>query len=131
MSEPCKSAIIEALDAIPKDQKLQDPHLSPLDSVITHKVLESTLRLSKRGSAAGPDGIPYELWSHLHHTYLIKIKAEAPTFNILKCMRIVLNNIQEHGVDARTDFTLGWMCPIYKKKERPSKKLLPHHASEY
>ena len=58
MSEPRKSAIIEALDAIPEDQKLQDPHLSPLDSVITHKALESTLRLSKRGSAAGPDTKP-------------------------------------------------------------------------
>ena len=33
-------------------------------------------------------------------------------------MHVVLNNIQEHGVDARTKFTLGWMCPIYKKKER-------------
>ena len=30
----------------------------------------------------------------------------------------MLNDIQEHGVDIRTQFTLGWMCPIYKKKER-------------
>ena len=122
MSEPRTSAIAEALDAIPETQKLRDPHLSPLDSVITHKTLESALRLSKRGSAAGPDGIPYELWSHLHHTYLLQIKAETPTFNILKCMRKVLNDIQEHGVDTRTEFTLGWMCPIYKKKERDQVK---------
>jgi len=29
-----------------------------------------------------------------------------------------LNDIQEYGIVAGTHFTLGWMCPIYKKKER-------------
>lgn len=118
MTEPRRSAITEALDAIPDNQKLNDPHLSLLDLIITHEALESTLRLSKRGSAAGPDGLPYELWSHLHHTYQLDTKAESPAFNVLESMRTVLNDIQEHGIDMRTHFTLGWMCPIFKKKER-------------
>ena len=116
--EPRESAITEALNAILEEQKLKEPHLSPLEVDITHKALESALRLSKRGSAPGPDGIPYELWSHLRNRYLHDIKNETPAFDVLKCMRRVLNDIQQHGVDASTQFTLGWMCPIFKKKER-------------
>ena len=118
-TQPRKSAIFEALDAIPESQKLDDPQASPLNLPITHKALESALRLSKRGSAAGPDGIPYELWSHLHNAYLLANKSQsAPEFNVLRCMRTVLNDIQNHGVDTTTQFTLGWMCPIFKKKEK-------------
>ena len=117
-SEPRSSAILEVLDAIPESQKLSAPHLSPLTSTITYEALESALRLSKLGSTAGPDGLPYELWSHLHHTCLLHRKAEAPAFDILGCMKLVLNDIQDHGVDTSTHFTLGWMCLIYKKKER-------------
>lgn len=29
-----------------------------------------------------------------------------------------MNDIQKNGVEEQTDFTLGWMCPIYKKKDR-------------
>jgi len=111
-------AIREALDAIPEPQKLQDPHLSPLSSVITYAALESALQLSKLGSAAGPDGLPYELWHHLHCKFQLDTKAQTPSFNVIGCMRVVLNDIQEHGVDPSTQFTLGWMCPIYKKKEK-------------
>ena len=31
---------------------------------------------------------------------------------------MVFNDIQTNGVDPRTNFTQGWMCPIYKKKDR-------------
>ncbi|KIM64468.1 hypothetical protein SCLCIDRAFT_23478 [Scleroderma citrinum Foug A] len=51
-TEPRLSAIHEVLDAIPETQKLNDPNLSPLDSVITYIALTSTLKLSKLGSAA-------------------------------------------------------------------------------
>lgn len=56
-----EEAIKEALNAIPDSQKLKDPTSSPLNTVITHKDLERMLRGSKLGTAAGPDGIPYEL----------------------------------------------------------------------
>ena len=120
-TEPRSSAITEALNTIPDNQKLNDPHLSPLGSAITYEALESALRLSKRGSAAGPDSLPYELWSHLHHVYQLNTKAESLAFNILQCMRTVLNDIQVHGVDTRMLFTLGWMCLIFKKKKRETK----------
>ena len=33
-------------------------------------------------------------------------------------MTELLTDIQTHGVDDQSDFALGWMCPIYKKKDR-------------
>ena len=49
---------------------------------------------------------------------MLDTENETTAFNVLKCMHAVLNDIQEHGVDARTQFTLGWMCLIFKRKER-------------
>ena len=110
--EPRLSAIQEALGAIPETQKLNDPHLSPLSSELTYVALESALQLLKLGSAAGPDGLPYELWRHLHCKHQLDTKAQTPSFDVINCLRTVLNDIQEHGVDIQTQFTLGWMCPI-------------------
>jgi hypothetical protein len=32
-------------------------------------------------------------------------------------LTVIFKDIQKHGVDPCTDFSLGWMCPIYKKKD--------------
>jgi hypothetical protein len=29
----------------------------------------------------------------------------------------LFRDIQEHGIDNRTNFMTGWMCPIFKKKD--------------
>ena len=34
------------------------------------------------------------------------------------CLTKVFNDIQLHGVEPTSNFALGWMCPIYKKKDR-------------
>ena len=74
--EPHKSTIREALDKVPESQKMTDPSsLSPLNSVITYKALDAALKLLKLGSAAGPDGLPYELWQHLHSKHQLDSKA--------------------------------------------------------
>jgi hypothetical protein len=31
---------------------------------------------------------------------------------------MIFNDIQTHGIDEQTNVTLGWMCPMYKKKDR-------------
>ena len=41
-----------------------------------------------------------------------------PSFNIAQTLTTIFNDIQQHGVDKSTDFVLGWMCLIYKKKDR-------------
>ena len=38
-------------------------------------------------------------------------------FDITQILAEVFNDIQCHGVDETMDFALGWMCPIYKKKD--------------
>ena len=44
-------------------------------------------------------------------------RANKPGFNIIKFLTEIFLDIQTHGVDLECDFALGWMCPIYKKKD--------------
>lgn len=113
-----QDAITDALSAIPDNQVLDDPTQSPLNHPLRHTDLEAALNGSKLGSAAGPDGIPYEVWKLLHTNHKTNIRNNKPSFDVLDCMLITLTDIQKNGVDPRTRFTLGWMCPIYKKKEK-------------
>ena len=34
-----------------------------------------------------------------------------------KPFTILFRDIQEHGIDKCTSFTMGWMCPLFKKKD--------------
>ena len=111
-------ALENALQAIPDSQKLEDPLSSQLNAPITYTDLEEALAASKLGTAAGPDGIPYEVWKHLHAQHRAAIKENRPSFNVLLCMLKAIVDIQENGVDPSTQFTLGWLVPIYKKKEK-------------
>ena len=43
---------------------------------------------------------------------------KTPTFDITTTLTVVFQDVQENSVDHTTNFTLRWMCPIYKKKER-------------
>jgi len=115
-----KQAINEALDTIPPSQTLPDPEHSTLNSPLSRDDIEKTLQSVKLGTAPGPDGIPYEVWKHLDTTYKSDLKNESPSFNVIGCLTMVINDIQTHGVDPATHFTLGHMCPIYKKKDRNS-----------
>ena len=48
----------------------------------------------------------------------INVKNNKPTFNIIKTLTRVYNDIEEYGVVSTTNFAEGWMCPLYKKKDR-------------
>jgi len=99
-------------------QQLADPDGSPLNSTLPRDRIEHTLRNVKLGTAAGPDGIPYEVWKHFDELHKSAKKDEKPYFDVIGCMTIVIQDIQTHGVDPVTNFALGHLCPIYKKKER-------------
>lgn len=47
-----------------------------------------------------------------------KKKLNKPGFDIVNTLTIVLNDIQEHRVETNMNFTEGWMCPLYKKKDK-------------
>ena len=117
-SEVRAEAMKNALQAIPDAQTLADPLSSPLNALISHTDLEKALAATRMGMAAGPDGIPYEVWKHLNSQHQAAAKENRPSFNVLRCMLAAMVDVQENGVDPRTHFTLGWLCPIYKKKEK-------------
>lgn len=64
------------------------------------------------------DGCPYELWKTLNHHHPERADKNKPTFDIVETLMKVFQDIQTHGLDKRMNFAIGWMCPIYKKKDR-------------
>ncbi len=80
--------------------------------------------ISKNGFTAGVDSCPYELWKKLISEYEKQTKKDLPSFNITQTLTEILQDIQTNRVDAKINFTLGWMCPIYKKKD-------PNEISNY
>jgi hypothetical protein len=84
---------------------------------VTQVQVQEALRLSKNGSATGTDGCPYELWKTLLLHYTTNRQPNQQGFDIIKTLTDVFTDIQTHGVDHNTSFSLGWMCPIYKKKD--------------
>lgn len=63
------------------------------------------------------DGCPYELWKTLQTKHEEAKQPNQPSFDIIKTLAILFNDIQTHGVAEGSNFALGWMCPIYKKKD--------------
>lgn len=105
------------LTQIPEHQKFVDDS-SELHTPITYQQVANALRASKNGSTTGLNGLPYELWKTLHERHLKLQKQRKPSFDVIECLTSVYQNIQRHGVDPTTNFSIGWMCPIYKKKDR-------------
>jgi hypothetical protein len=107
-----------ALNAIPDEQKFPDPLNSTLNENVSGMFVEMALKKAKNGSATGLDGCPYELWKTLNWEYQEARKLNRPGFDIVGTLTAVFNDIQEHGIENNTDFTEGWMCPLYKKKDK-------------
>ena len=105
------------LDKIPGNQQLIEPERTEMNEEISKAQVAKALRLSKNGSATGMDGCPYELWKTLSDKHDHATQRNKTAFDITYALTEVFNDIQRHGVDETTDFALGWMCPIYKKKD--------------
>jgi hypothetical protein len=76
------------------------------------------------GKVAGMHGIPSEFWQRLEAINRDNKKdkgtgtPEKRTCDIVKVLTWVYNDIEEHGVVEGSKFSLGWMCPLFKKKDR-------------
>jgi len=112
------------LSHIPIDQKIPEHDATSMNGPIDNKQVQEAIFMSKNGSATGMDSYPYELWKKLISEHKKRTKKNIPSFNITRMLMEILQDIQMHGVDTRTNFTLGWMCPIYKKKD-------PNEISNY
>ena len=112
-------ALLERLlDEIPNNQKLDNQQQTAMNWPITQDQVLRAINLTKNGTATGLDGCPYELWKTLNNIYSTTTRNSQNGFDIIKTLTIVFNDIRNHGVDPRSDFAQGWMCPIYKKKDR-------------
>jgi len=105
------------LQNIPREQTVQEHENSPMNWAIKKEQVREAIIAAKNGSATGMDGCPYELWKKLVNEHDTQTKKNKPSFDITQTLTKVLQDIQMNGIDARTNFTLGWMCPIYKKKD--------------
>jgi hypothetical protein len=101
---------------IPWTQTLSNPETSALSRPLTEGQTEKASHLSKNVSATGMDGCLYELWKALQKKFELASEADKLGFDIIKVITNVLTDIQQHSPE--TDFALGWMCPIYKKKDQ-------------
>lgn len=72
------------------------------------------------GKSPGIDGIPHELWKKMAAHYENDKKAGNASFTVVKVLTKVYNDIELHGVDPTTEFSVGWLCP-YTRKEREQK----------
>lgn len=106
----------ETLNNIPAAQKLNA--LTRLHNLLLEEHILEALRSLKSGSATRIDSIPYETWKVLHEKHIEATKSDKPSFNVVKTLTCVINDIQCHGVLQDFDFTLSWMCPLYKKKDQ-------------
>ncbi|RXW13780.1 hypothetical protein EST38_g12074 [Candolleomyces aberdarensis] len=74
------------------------------------------------GKASGLDGIPTELWKNLASEYQKAVaagtKPEDLPPDLVRLLLLVYNDIEKHGINPDSNFAEGWMCPIYKKKDK-------------
>ncbi|KIJ50584.1 hypothetical protein M422DRAFT_245210 [Sphaerobolus stellatus SS14] len=78
------------------------------------EVLES-IKTLPNGTAAGLDGIPYELWKMLMQKHKRDSAKDQPAFDVVQLLTSLFNNIELMGISDDTHFNKGWMCPLYKK----------------
>ncbi len=64
------------------------------------------------------DSCPYELWKMLDEWHYKNTKERKPSFNVVKTITLIFQDIQDNRVHNDTKFATGWICPIYKKKDR-------------
>ena len=88
-----------------------------MNGLLDEESVSVALKLTKNKTATRTDGCPYELWKTLKSKYDDDTIAGKPGFNIIKVLTIVYRDIQTNGLDESSNFALGWMCPLYKKKD--------------
>jgi exonuclease III len=110
----------ETLGSIPRERKLSPEEAKELDSPIAPDQVADALMSMPGGKATGLDGIPYEVWRCLHEEWAASDgKEDNPeAVNITRLLATAFNDVQKNGVDERTAFNMGWICPLYKKNEK-------------
>ncbi|KAF5375513.1 hypothetical protein D9615_009166 [Tricholomella constricta] len=101
------------------NQSLNEQDRNKLAQSISEQDVREAIRDLPKGKSPGLDGLTHELWS----TLLDRHDSNPPgheneTFDVVANLTKVFNDIEKYGVEEGTDFSKGWMCPLYKKNER-------------
>ena len=107
----------EILREIPKNQWLEEPDRTRISWKVTEGQVSEALHHMKDSIATSLDGCPYKLWKALEKCHNKLRHKDVPSFDVIKVLMYLFQDIQEHGVDDRTEFTTRWMCPLFKKKD--------------
>ena len=111
-----QQAIAAALSDV--DTSLPSEGATLLEGSITRGEVREALRQSAMGKATGTDGIPYEFWSAIDKHWEASQKEKTDAFDGLTFLTTVYQDIETFGTCANAGFADGWMCPLYKKKDR-------------
>ena len=109
--------IDKVLEAIPASQLLPEPENTTMSWEVSEFHTQAALKLAKESTAAGLDGCPNELWKKLQQRHEVARQANQISFNVVNTLSLLYQDIQRHGIDTRTNFAEGWMCPLFKKKD--------------
>ena len=116
--EERENIIMDVLNAVLPEDTLPNANKATMGNQLSEQEVLEALKSSKNGTSTGVNGLPYELWKILNDKYEVESKTNKPTFNIIKALTRVFNDIEEHEVVSTTKFAEGWMCPLYKKKDK-------------
>ena len=107
--------------------KLTNEEKSTMRQTVGREEIEAALNQANASSAAGLDGISFELWKQLAKAYKEyhppqeeldpEIEAMKRPVDILSVFQCLFGDISIHGKSEGSPFADGWICPIYKKND--------------
>ncbi|KAJ6630374.1 hypothetical protein B0H10DRAFT_2208038 [Mycena sp. CBHHK59/15] len=111
----------EALDSLPQPGTGAD--MKPLSEVLMESNVMQVLMEAASGKAASINGYVTEFWHRLEQINKENaasgdVAPKNRTCDIVKVLTWVFNDIETFGMMDGTEFSLGWMCPLFKKKDR-------------
>lgn len=115
---------LQAIDKVlsKMEQGLDEDNARTLSTKLERDKIHAAPQTMPNGKASGMDGIPAELWKDMAKAYSNAVKDKTPENkrppDIVKMLKMLFNYIEENRVRPDGNFAIGWMCPIYKKKDR-------------
>ncbi|KAJ2926599.1 hypothetical protein H1R20_g10495, partial [Candolleomyces eurysporus] len=102
--------------------KTDDKDKAKLTTTLDYDEVSEALMSMPNRKASSLNGIPTKLWKNLAIKYQKASasggKPEDLPPDIIDLLLSVYNDIEKYGVDPESNFAKGWMCPIYKKKDK-------------
>jgi Reverse transcriptase (RNA-dependent DNA polymerase) len=114
--ETLQKRMDEVLSKLPS--RVNGANKAKLSIRISEDEVRQALKEVPNDKAAGLDGIPIEIWKLFESKRRHSASRNRPSFDVVQIMTMVFNDIERHGVANGTGFAEGWLCPLYKKKDK-------------